>query len=210
VCSSDLRFGVEVGGQGQAEGAVRRGHDVVVCTGDPAGPAIPGEPGFDSYEHSGVRVHRYRRGSRAPEAEYNDPAFGRWFRKFLKDQVPDLVHFFHLGNLSATAIDVCRDLDVPMVMTCTDYWLICPSCQLRLPDNSQCLGPDPDHVNCKAATGQIFNLGGGLSNMDHLYTELPRLIPRHVFSDVIATPILRNWHGDSSGVRGAAWLWPTS
>jgi len=53
-------------------------------------------------------------------------------------------------------------------------------------------------------------LGGGLSNMDHLYAELPRLIPRHVFSDVIATPILRNRHGDSSGVRGAAWLWPAS
>ena len=51
-------------------------------------------------------------------------------------------------------------------------------------------------------------LGGGLSNMDHLYVDLPRLIPRHVFSDVIATPILRNRHGDSSGVRGAAWLWP--
>jgi fructokinase len=51
-------------------------------------------------------------------------------------------------------------------------------------------------------------LGGGLSNMDHLYTALPALLPRHVFSDVIATPILRNRHGDSSGVRGAAWLWP--
>ena len=51
-------------------------------------------------------------------------------------------------------------------------------------------------------------LGGGLSNMEHLYTELPRLLPRHVFSDVIATPILQNRHGDSSGVRGAAWLWP--
>jgi fructokinase len=51
-------------------------------------------------------------------------------------------------------------------------------------------------------------LGGGLSNMVHLYTELPRLLPRHVFSDVIATPILKNRHGDSSGVRGAAWLWP--
>ena len=51
-------------------------------------------------------------------------------------------------------------------------------------------------------------LGGGLSNMRHLYTELPRLLPRHVFSDVIATPILKNKHGDSSGVRGAAWLWP--
>jgi fructokinase len=53
-------------------------------------------------------------------------------------------------------------------------------------------------------------LGGGLSNMDHLYTELPQLIPRHAFSDVIATPILRNRHGDSSGVRGAAWLWPAA
>ena len=51
-------------------------------------------------------------------------------------------------------------------------------------------------------------LGGGLSNMAHLYTELPRRIPGHAFSDTIATPILRNKHGNSSGVRGAAWLWP--
>ena len=36
------------------------------------------------------------------------------------------------------------------------------------------------------------------------------LLPRHVFSDVIATPILQNRHGDSSGVRGAAWLWPAA
>jgi fructokinase len=50
-------------------------------------------------------------------------------------------------------------------------------------------------------------LGGGLSNMDHLYEALPRLIPRHVFSDVCDTPILHPVHGDSSGVRGAAWLW---
>ncbi len=53
-------------------------------------------------------------------------------------------------------------------------------------------------------------LGGGLSNMDHLYVALPRLIPVHAFSDVIATPVLRNKHGDSSGVRGAAWLWPAA
>ncbi len=55
----------------------------------------------------------------------------------------------------------------------------------------------------------VIVLGGGLSNMDHLYRELPRLIRTYAFSDVIATPILRNQHGDSSGVRGAAWLWPT-
>ncbi|HEY0182654.1 MAG TPA: ROK family protein [Rhodopila sp.] len=56
----------------------------------------------------------------------------------------------------------------------------------------------------------VIVLGGGLSNMEHLYTELPRLIPTHAFSDVIATPVLRNRHGDSSGVRGAAWLWPAA
>ena len=54
----------------------------------------------------------------------------------------------------------------------------------------------------------VIVLGGGLSNMDHLYTGLPRLIPIFAFSDTIATPIKRNLHGDSSGVRGAAWLWP--
>ena len=53
-------------------------------------------------------------------------------------------------------------------------------------------------------------LGGGLSNMRHLYTELPRRIPLYAFSDTIATPILPNRHGDSSGVRGAAWLWPAA
>ena len=54
----------------------------------------------------------------------------------------------------------------------------------------------------------VVVLGGGLSNMDHLYAQLPRLIGRHVFSDVSSTPILKAKHGDSSGVRGAAWLWP--
>ncbi len=51
-------------------------------------------------------------------------------------------------------------------------------------------------------------LGGGLSNMAHLYTDIPALLPRYVFSDVVNTPILPARHGDSSGVRGAAWLWP--
>ena len=56
----------------------------------------------------------------------------------------------------------------------------------------------------------VIVLGGGLSNMAHLYTELPRRIPAYAFSDVIATPVVRNKHGDSSGVRGAAWLWPAT
>jgi fructokinase len=51
-------------------------------------------------------------------------------------------------------------------------------------------------------------LGGGVSNVDTLYEELPRRLPAYVFSDTVRTPVLRPVHGDSSGVRGAAWLWP--
>jgi fructokinase len=54
----------------------------------------------------------------------------------------------------------------------------------------------------------VIVLGGGLSNMTHLYSDVPPLLRRYVFSDVIETPVLRARHGDSSGVRGAAWLWP--
>ena len=54
----------------------------------------------------------------------------------------------------------------------------------------------------------IIVLGGGLSNMTHLYEAVPRVMKSHVFSDFVDTPIVQNKHGDSSGVRGAAWLWP--
>jgi fructokinase len=54
----------------------------------------------------------------------------------------------------------------------------------------------------------VVVLGGGLSNMDHLYAQVPIVMRRHVFSDFVNTPVVKNKHGDSSGVRGAAWLWP--
>jgi fructokinase len=54
----------------------------------------------------------------------------------------------------------------------------------------------------------IIVLGGGLSNITALYSALPPLLARYAFSDYIDTPIVRALHGDSSGVRGAAWLWP--
>ncbi len=53
-------------------------------------------------------------------------------------------------------------------------------------------------------------IGGGLSNMAHLYEVVPGLMQRRVLADRADTPILRNLHGDSSGVRGAAWLWPAT
>lgn len=54
----------------------------------------------------------------------------------------------------------------------------------------------------------VIVLGGGLSNIAALYERVPPLLVRHVFSDQVNTRLLPARHGDSSGVRGAAWLWP--
>ena len=54
----------------------------------------------------------------------------------------------------------------------------------------------------------VIVLGGGMSNMSQLYVEVPRLWGPFVFSDTVATRLVRARHGDASGVRGAAWLWP--
>jgi len=56
----------------------------------------------------------------------------------------------------------------------------------------------------------VIVLGGGMSNIERLYGEVPRLWGRHVFSDRVTTRLARHAHGDSSGVRGAAWLWPST
>lgn len=54
----------------------------------------------------------------------------------------------------------------------------------------------------------VVVLGGGVSNVDELYREVPELWEQWIFSDVVRTRLLKAEHGDSSGVIGAAWLWP--
>jgi fructokinase len=54
----------------------------------------------------------------------------------------------------------------------------------------------------------VIVLGGGLSSIERLYRDVPPLLPKYVFSDTVITPLRPPLHGDSSGVRGAAWLWP--
>ena len=54
----------------------------------------------------------------------------------------------------------------------------------------------------------VIVLGGGMSNIDRLYQRVPALWSDWVFSDRVDTRLVRAAHGDSSGVRGAAWLWP--
>ena len=56
---------------------------------------------------------------------------------------------------------------------------------------------------------EVVVLGGGLSNLPELPERIEIGLPEWIFSDHSSTRVVRNRHGDSSGVRGAAWLWPS-
>ncbi|MGA0600406.1 ROK family protein [Caulobacter sp. KR2-114] len=63
-------------------------------------------------------------------------------------------------------------------------------------------------VICDILDPDVIVFGGGMSNTTELYDRVPPVIARYAFSDVFTTRIVQAAHGDSSGVRGAAWLWP--
>lgn len=132
-----------------------RGHEISIFTGYPSQVPMEESERFDSYTYEGITVNRFYHASiplgtqsNIIEAEYNNLFFAAYFREYLINWQADIVHFFHLGKLSASAIDICVELGIPTVMTATDFWLICPTNQLRLPDGSLCNGPDGNSVNC--------------------------------------------------------------
>jgi fructokinase len=63
-------------------------------------------------------------------------------------------------------------------------------------------------VLCDFLDPDVIVLGGGMSNTAELYDQVPTVVGRYLFSDVFVTRLVKAKYGDSSGVRGAAWLWP--
>jgi fructokinase len=55
----------------------------------------------------------------------------------------------------------------------------------------------------------VIVIGGGVSKLEDIYREIPKKLPAYVFGGEASTPVLPAVFGDSSGVRGAAWLWPS-
>jgi glycosyltransferase involved in cell wall biosynthesis len=131
------------------------GHEVRVLTGFPACEVLSDEKRFDTYVYQGVQVTRFHHSyvpvegqNNAAEAEYRNLFFASHFQIFLERTQPDLVHFFHLQRLSASAVEVCHQMAIPTALTPTDFWFICPTIQLRLPDGSMCCGPKWNAANC--------------------------------------------------------------
>jgi len=70
------------------------------------------------------------------------------FRELLEEIRPDIVHFQHLINLSATLIEAAKSKNIPVIMTIHDYWLICPMIQLLNEEYKICSGPDKNGGKC--------------------------------------------------------------
>lgn len=151
----DYSSGTEILAYSTARELKRLGHEVRILTGYPARSELVDDARFDSYEHNGLQVYRFHHayvpmgGQRnVVEAEYNNQLAARKFSEVLQRFRPNIVHCFHLQRLSASLIDVCRSAGIPTVLTATDFWFVCPTSQLRLPDNALCSGPDRFGVNC--------------------------------------------------------------
>lgn len=151
----DFSAGTEILTYETAKELARRGHNIEIFTGYPASVPLSDDERFDDYVFEGIKVWRFKHAfepmgtqSNIQELEYNNLLFKKFFKEYLAREKPDIVHFFHLARLSASAIEACRELSIPTVLIPTDFWFICPTSQLRLPDNRPCSGPDRFGVNC--------------------------------------------------------------
>jgi fructokinase len=104
--------------------------------------------------------------------------------------------YIALGGQDLTAVDVARRAEAgdPLAATALDRY----ERRFARAIASIINVIDPD----------VIVLGGGLSNISRLYERVPALWAPYIFSDHVATKLVRAKHGDASGVRGAAWLWP--
>lgn len=151
----EYSYGTEIIALNVAKELQSRGHEVTIVTGHNVNVPLHDSERFDRYCYDGLKVERFLHACvpmggqhDIAEAEYNNRLFHGWFKRFLTAHRPDIVHFVHLFRLSASAIDACLELGIRTVFTATDFWSICPTNQLLLPDGNMCKGPDPGAVNC--------------------------------------------------------------
>jgi glycosyltransferase involved in cell wall biosynthesis len=170
----DYTTGTEVLTLETAKQLVSRGHQVTVWT-----MKNTDEDTFiDEYEYQGVRVKRYNinysrfiipQNKSLSDHEYINPDFEKYFVKFLEEEKPDIVHCFHLLRLSTSVITAARRMAIPIFFTTTDFWFICMSYQLKLPDHSVCEGPDMIGGNCIKHMISLFARG----HLSRLISMLP-------------------------------------
>lgn len=174
----------------------RRGYAVEVLTCEDFRSATPQVEGSDE-PYGSVSVHRLRLDpALSPDpvrAQYHFPAVEDYLLRRWRAQRPDLVHVHHFGFLTtAVATAACR-LDIPVVFTATDFWLICPTSQLLRYDRSLCDGPT-NLAKCAKCVTATYRRAAP-------YQGLLAVIPERVFNWA-ALGLAPRWAGRSTAARG--------
>lgn len=162
----DYASGTEILTRSVARELLSRGHEVRVLTGFPARQALEEENRFDEYDLEGIHVYRFHHAYTAMggqiskiELDYDNHLAAGYFAEILKHYQPDLVHCFHLSRLGTGLIELATRANVPTFLTPTDFWAVCPTAQLLLPDGRMCQGPNPSAGNCIKHLAQVTHQG---------------------------------------------------
>jgi glycosyltransferase involved in cell wall biosynthesis len=147
--------GTEVLTYSVAQELRRRGHDVSVFTAIPTKSKMPEEDRFDHYIYEGISVHRFHHDfipldklDATTEVEYCNLRAASYFERLIESIKPDIIHYFHLSRLGAALIDAGIAAGIPAFFTPTDFWSVCPTCQLLLENGEMCQGPTGHGGNC--------------------------------------------------------------
>jgi glycosyltransferase involved in cell wall biosynthesis len=138
-----------------AKGLIERGHTVEVIAGHPGTATQSEDSRLTQDVFEDIPVQRFHHASvpmagqnNIVRAEYSSTFVKHFFSTAISRFKPDVVHMFHLSRLTTSVIDACVERRIPTCYTITDFWPVCPTAQLRLPDNSTCAGPSLNSANC--------------------------------------------------------------
>lgn len=137
-----------------ARGMIERGHEATIVSAVPRRHARGEWRTAIARDEDGLDVRFIDPGDAKPsfparvESEYDSAEAGERFAREIDSVRPDVIHFFHLAGLTASAAAAARQRGVPYVFTASDFWFECPTVQLLLDDGSLCAGPRDDRMNC--------------------------------------------------------------
>lgn len=154
------------------------GHAVLVVTGCPWRRTGLGDAVVEPYVFEGIEVRRLVRSGQVPAG--NPHISRQWFAseleapfaRVLEQFSPQVVHVFHLQNLSVSLLGVASRY-APTFLTATDFWLVCPLTLMRLTGGTTCRGPTPDSANCIKHYAELSPGAAG---------KLARVVPAIAFS----------------------------
>jgi glycosyltransferase involved in cell wall biosynthesis len=140
--------GTELYTHGLARRARAEGHDVLVIAAHEHPSPDLADHGVREAEHEGVRVvevaHNLSLAPSVARWEHDNPHVAAMVADVLRRFAPDVVHLTHAMKLGAGVLDVCGALRIPVVVTLSDYWFLCPRHTLFTHENRLCAGPsDP-------------------------------------------------------------------